>query len=267
MSDNLTAAELAAEKLPPLPILNGVTALVRKPEDVEIANSVILAWVIKQIEGLKTELALAEENLAHAVKTKLRQTGWKRQVKLWSNRVVYYGKMQAALEQGYFIMPDLPNVIDIFAVRTAQKSTHQVGMGSYQWSAENDIKNIEAQQLPEGEGRFVDPAPFTSVRTRQVTSHNQRTGKDETNTVHIVKTTGIDETMDFPVKAVRPQVLDSTGIAIARKLFDELGIIQPHTGSTRKGDPIVVGRIKRKEGVKEIGCSFIIHWWVATEDL
>lgn len=258
-----TAAELAADKLPPLPILNGVTALVRKPEDVEEANSVILAWVTKQISGLKKELAIAEENLEHAVKRKLKQGGWKRQVKLWQNRVVYYEKMQSALEQGYFIMPDLPNVIDVFAVRTKQRNTNQSSSATYKHGSDNGIMDVKSQALPEGDGRYVNPAPLVERYSEEETYKNH-SGNEATRTRYFSDTAGLSEVVDFPVVAVRPQVLDATGMALAAKLFDEIGIIRPHSGATRKGDPIVVGRIRNGD---EKACSFIIHWWVATEDL
>jgi len=250
--------------LPPLPILDNVTALMRQPEDAPKYQEVLKAWADEQISRLIAERDMAQENLDKAHKMKVSTAGWKRQVRLWDGRVTYYKKILSAINQGYFIMPDLPNVIDIFAVRTDQKNTNQVADSTWQHSVRLD--DVKSKTLPEGEGRYVHPQPDTESFSEQET-YEDRNGEEQTRTRYFMAATGIDECVDFPIKAVRPQVLDEVGKALARKMFDELGVITPHRGSARRGDPIVVGRILRREGRQDFGCSFIVHWWVDTRDL
>ena len=75
-----------------------------------------------------------------------------------------------------------------------------------------------------------------------------------------------DEFQDvgFPFTMAKPQILDATGKAMARKIFDEVGILPRRRA---KGDPMVVGRIIYKgSGYDEKSISFLITWFVDTKD-
>lgn len=266
---NLAKAEPAAvaAKLPPLPILDNTTVLVKSPEDVEKAQTELLAWVSQQVAQLEAERDIAQENYDKAVKMKVATTGWKRQVTVWNKRVIYYSKIKAAIEQGYFIMPDLPFVIDLFAVRTDQKTVSGFSNSTYHDSADHGLKDVRSKMLPGGEGRFVSPQPETKTWSEKEKYTLHKGGEELTRQRYFAAASDISEFIDFPVKAVRPQVLDAVGKALAGKIFDELGLITPGRGSTQRGDPIVVGRIVNRDGTMERGCSFIVHWWVDTRDL
>ena len=54
-------------------------------------------------------------------------------------------------------------------------------------------------------------------------------------------------------------------LTLKRKLFDEIGILP---ATRRHADPILVGRIKRKESAyNEPSMTFLIAWWIDTRDL
>jgi hypothetical protein len=76
-------------------------------------------------------------------------------------------------------------------------------------------------------------------------------------------TPGEFEDVEFPMTLVKPQVLDATAKAMARKIFDQIGVLPNRRA---KGDPILVGLIipphRRHEPL-----TFFISWWLNTNDL
>jgi hypothetical protein len=120
---------------------------------------------------------------------------------------------------------------------------------------------------PVGTGEYVSPHAALLESTRKVEGKNFK-GEPEEVTEHTV---WADEYLppDFPMKRVKPQILDATGKAMARKIFDEMGVLPARRSMTgrRQGDPIVTGRIVRREGAREIGLTFLVSWWIDTRDL
>ncbi len=117
------------------------------------------------------------------------------------------------------------------------------------------VPDVESQALPEGEGRYVSPEPQTTWRPAPTEQNRNRVESKASDFLPV----------DFPIKVVKPQVLKGLEAAIQRKLFDEIGIL-PQSGRGR--DPVLVGRIKRKEGsYNEPTLCFLIAWWIDTRDL
>jgi hypothetical protein len=83
---------------------------------------------------------------------------------------------------------------------------------------------------------------------------------------------------DFPFRTVKPTVLRQVNKALALKLFDEVGVL-PAAGTdinpkrplparhASMPDPMVIGRILRKENGKTLRASFLLTWWVDTSTL
>lgn len=71
--------------------------------------------------------------------------------------------------------------------------------------------------------------------------------------------------VDFPFKAIKPQILDDVGKAMALKIFDEIGILPQRRV---KADPMVIGQIVIKKGTyDERRLSFLITWWLQESHL
>jgi hypothetical protein len=225
-----------------------VVVLARNPEEMAMAQQGLVSWAQSRVQAETRELEVAEENLTHAKSMKVRTDGWKRQVAMSRKRVTYYTKILSALEEGFCIIPNFP--IQVIASRTSKESPKKQTV-SRAW----EIDTVKYESLPQGEGRYVDPRP----KTRQVV--RQDGDKEITRTV----TTDFQEDIDFPFKKVRPQVLTDMDRAMKLKIFDEIGVL-PDV-SRRKGDPMVVGQIKYRDGYNETVVSFLVTWWIDTRDL
>jgi len=244
MVDEPTAEIVESETAEMIPVSDDIVVLARDPAEMAEAQKGLIGWMGRKVASLRAELAEAEENLATAKRMKVRTQGWVRVVRLARGRVLYYEKAQTALEEGYCIIPDFP--VQIVAVRTSRG----VPPGKWFQGEAHRVPQIATEQLPEGDGRYVGPDPL--VRERVMGDRTQSRAIDF-------------QDVDFPFKRVKPQILSGLETAMKRKLFDEIGILP---GTAPCGDPVLVGRIKRKEGTyQESTLTFLIAWWIDTRDL
>jgi hypothetical protein len=235
-----------AQSEPTLAVSDDIVVLARDPNEMAEAQKDLILWMDRKLASLNAELAEAEENLATAKRMKVRTQGWQRIVRLAKNRVTYYEKAKTALEEGYCIIPDFP--VQLIAVKTKRKNPPAKWHSGF-------VPDVQAQPLPEGEGEYVDPVPYTRSRPAPTEHNRHRTESQATR---------FDE-VDFPMKVVKPQILKGLETAMKRKLFDEIGILP---AARKGGDPVLVGRIKRKEGTyHEPSLTFLIAWWIDTSDL
>jgi hypothetical protein len=244
-----------------------VVVLARSPQEMEVAQRGLLEWADKRIARLALAVGEAKENLAIATTRKWKREPWIVQVKKAEARVVFYTKVRAALAAGYCIMPDLP--IQILAVRTNRKRPPKQTAHAEYSHPENDLSHVQPHGLPAGEGRYVDNAVLFE---RWSTTKKNEYGNDRI-TNH-ARATDFDEEFDFPMRLVKPQVLDDTGRALALKIFDEIGILPAtNTGARASAmatsDPVVVGRIIRKTGPynQRQVLTFLISWWIDTSQI
>lgn len=232
------------------------THVVIASSPIEMANAQghLVDWFAKKVEACRAELAEAEENLAKAQASKWRTKGWIRRVLLSKQAVAYYEKAKAAVEEGYFLVPDFP--VEVIAIRTTAR-------GPQRYSAESTwphpaIKDQNTNSPDLGEGKYV--APEALVRSSTYDKSRQD-GKIEKRHV----TEAVDfQPPDFPYKIVKPRILDDTSRAMALKIFDEICVVSK---PKRAPDPIVVGRITRRIGAQEKKLSFLISWWIDEGDL
>jgi len=228
-----------------------LTAII--PEEFTLCQNALIDWCNRKIALMKREQAESEENLEHAIKNKWRSGPFKRAADLFRKRAEFYSKMLSALEAGYTIIPNMP--LQLFAVRTDKKSVPWNLVG-YQ----SQIPDVEAKALSEGEGRWVNPAPFV----KKIINDD---GKG--NAVAKWTADSINEEIDFPVIMAKPQIMSATSRAMALNIFDEFGILPDN--SRAKGDPMILARMidprpafyahERKR------ITFLIGWHLDTRTL
>lgn len=237
------------------PIARDVVVLARTPEEMAESQSGLLTWAEQKVAAERAELAEKEENLQYALKGKYQTRPWRRQVNLAKGRVTYYEKILAALQAGYYIVPAFPQ-IDTIAIRT-RKARPPVNERESTWSAPQ-AGVLKCETLPVGHGSYVSAAPAVDRWTEQ---RKTESGKEVTH--HLVANRAFAE-VDFPFHAVKPQILRDLNQALQARIFDEIGVLPQRQ---RRGDPMVIGTVKRREGYNETTVNFLVSWWIDTRDL
>lgn len=214
------------------------------PADMPATQAFLSEWCVRKIAELEAERADHETNLELAT-----EHGWKhRSVESVLNRLAkridYYRKVKAAVDEGYVIVPNFP--ITVFAVRVDREKQPEKVHDS-RWSG----FRATPQQLPAGEGRYVDDR----VQYRDESFDETVDGK--TKHVQRYVTDEYDE-VDFPVTVVKPAVMAATARAMAMKVFDQMGIVQ-NVAAGR--DPIVVGQLLDPRGNGRC-VTFFVAWWL-----
>lgn len=218
-------------------------------DQIQPAQTHLIAWCEGQIKEVLEEQKECEENLQIAIKSKWRTVGLRSLLNRISRRITFYEKVRDAVKMGFIIVPDFP--VDVFAVRTTKSQPRHQERREYRSSP-----TVTAESAPQGEGRYVSSIPVEYGFTRK-----DKDGKD----VQYYRTEDF-ENPQFPVAAVKPQILKATEQTMALKLFDEIGVVGPQ----RRGrDPIVIGRIKdpRSTQYAQRRVAFFIAWWFDTRDL
>jgi|SRR5688572_26233130 len=237
------------------PPARDVVVLARTPEEMAVSQEGLHTWALQKVAAERAELAEKEENLAYAKKGKYQTARWQRQVNLAKRRVIYYEKMLAAIEAGYYIVPAFPQ-IDTVAIRT-RKAAPRAKVRESQWGRP-PVPDVKGETLPVGEGRYVSAQPAVDRW------HETRENKSGSETTYqLASESGFAE-VDFPFHAVKPQILRDFNQALAARIFDEIGVLPQRQ---RRGDPMVIGTIKRREGYQETSVNFLVSWWIDTRDL
>jgi len=226
-----------------------MVVIARDPGEMQVAQEQLVDWAAKKIEEKKAQHLELQENYEIAVKNKWRSSTLKRNAANAKKEMEFYEKVYAALEAGYCIIPNMD--IDVFAIRTTRKKPKKEYGG--QWT--NRIQKTSRPAI--GDGRYVDADPVELMHTKEV--KNSRGEMVNVNKAWAEDFQGVD----FPFKMAKPQILDSTAKAMARKVFDDIGVL-PHR--TRRGDPMVIGRITHRKGYTDHTISFLITWFVDTKD-
>lgn len=237
---------------PDTPPEQDLTLVALTPADLAPAQASLVAWCDRKIAAMEAERADLAANLELAT-----AHGWKHAsvvatLNRTHKRVLYYQKMKAAVEAGYLIVPNFP--IDVFAVRV-QRAKQPEQSDSYEYN--RAYQTARPELLPAGAGRYVD-------ERLQITDNSHERRLADGKTEHVSRfTSGDYDDIDFPVTLVKPAVLQATQRAMALKVFDEMGTVE---NSSRRGDPIVVGRLidPRSHG----RCTtFFVAWWLDTASL
>jgi hypothetical protein len=211
----------------------------------------LVTWAEGKIVDEVKERDDLQRNLDVAV-----QAGWstaaiRRAIARAQKRIIYYDKIKAALEAGYQIVPNMD--VEVFAVRTdAKKPRKNTVKTEYGWGHE------PADQVPsgseKGEGRHVSPGSLYQEDKKLLENGRNLITRWATDFRDVV----------FPFALGRVEVLDATNKAMARKIFDDLGVLPRRV---RNADPMVIGRVRFKDGREERFISFVVAWFLDTSDL
>lgn len=229
------------------------------PREIGPAQAQLADWCQQKMRALGKDYAELKANLTVATRNRWSRGGLQKAVAMTKRRIIYYKKIQSALRAGFLIIPNLP--IDVIAVR--------VNRGSPPWKEgtyATDVNTAKPGILPQGEGHYVDE--MTKIRDLSVTD---KEGKRHRR----VEAGDFSDEIDFPVLAVKPQIMEATARAMALKLFDRIGLAHNNAANSsrriRRSDPFVVGQIlDPKRGHSSWSptlVTFFIAWWLDTEAL
>lgn len=228
----------------------------RNAPEMRAAQATSVIWAAGKLEEARGFLTEMEENLEHAREAKWKVSGFQSAASVARQKVRFYEKLHAALEAGYVIVPNFP--IDVFAIRTAREiPVNNYELSSSQWMGDSFTKQ-HTDRPALGDGDYH--ADRTGAQQRTVDTKNDQ---GEAVKKYERWTTEFNE-IDFPIKGVRPVIIEDTSKALALKIFDEIGILPTRRA---KGDPMVIGQIVYKRGWQEKRVSFLIAWWLRESDL
>lgn len=219
------------------------------------AQTQSVAWADAKLKEHNWLLAEAEDNLEQAREAGWKLDGFQRQRRTAERKVEYYEKIYAALSAGYVIVPNFP--IDIFAIRTARDyPLRNYVTTTSQWRQSDHEQSSEVLAL--GVGEYKDSLP---------TVKRYSAGKNDKDQTLYKEYADDFQDVDFPIKTVKPVIVEEVSKALALKIFDEIGI---SPSRRRKGDPMIVGRVifKTSGGWSEDkSVSFLLTWWLRFEDI
>lgn len=223
--------------------------------EMKAANEGIKNFLRAKVASIQQEIDETQAALDAAIKHKWKSSTFKGIVLRRKQEHMYYGKLLAASEAGYSIVPNME--ADIFAIRVKRLNPIQTAHDqskSYNPSIPS-LPDEEEQRLPIGEGDYKSPEQTFS-------SHKWDSKDDKGEIVHHASASAVEYAdLNFPLAVAHPVVMDATAHAMAMKIFDRIGIVNNHKFQ-RKGDPIVLGQITRKIGWQTKTASFLIAWYL-----
>lgn len=228
------------------------------PKEMRDANTALIQWCERKITAMKAEADELVSAFKQAVEKKWKSSTLKRHSELAAKRITFYEKIKAALEAGFYIVPNFP--VDLFAIRTERdKPNRKLYIGNYTASALHFKQS--AQILPAGVGEYKSADPLVK------TDIDERKDGDRTIKKYIETAEEWGE-IEFPVQMAKPQIMEATSRAMALKIFDQFGLFANGTG-----DPIIVGEIIDPRSPSYLAhnnrrrVSFIIAWRLDTKQL
>lgn len=245
-----------------LPERAGITVIATNAQQMQSAQQIMIARVDARLAMLGERVTQLHANLEHAKKYKLRQSSIQSTINKALRRVTFYEKVRAALEAGYTLIPDMD--VDIFAIRTAREKpvTNYVERTSiYESGAHPEVMAQETERPPLGEGRYVAPQALER-RSQIILGKNE---KGETTYTQDAWAVDYDEELMFPFSLAKAEILELTGEALAKRIFDELGVAPRRL---RGNDPMVIGRVVLRDGrYNQRILNFLICWFVDVDTL
>lgn len=212
------------------------------PSEMVESQQQLISWCDKKVAVCQDECRELYDAYDRAKKMKWKDAPLKNLWRNASKRLAYYEKVKAALNAGFYIVPNFD--IQMFAIRTKKKTPKDNWVVGHFW----DHKK-EAEELPVGEGEYQNPFPVV---------HNKRVGEgNETKNYHRADHW---DAMEFPIMMAKPTVMDACSRAMALKIFDRIGVFPNH----RKEDPVIIGQIFTKKGHNKKTVSFMIAWHLDT---
>ena len=252
MADELVVQE--PEKKDETAIVPQFHAVAVNATEMKNATSSIKKWLEAKVLSIEGEVAQLQDTLDAAIRHKWKSSGFKSQLQREKQKQMYYQKLLAAVHAGYTIVPSME--ADMFAIRVKrEKPVETAHETESRWEPDARVSDEDEQRLPIGEGRYESP--------KQLVNNKRWDTKDEkTGTVthhHLMRAVEFAD-LEFPLAIAHPMVMDATAAAMALKIFDRIGVVT--NKHQRRGDPIVLGQITRREGYSTKTASFLIAWYL-----
>lgn len=229
--------------------MNTQAVIATTPTGMAAAQAKLITWMDEKLATIADEFRTAEAMMAQLRLAHMATNHADRALDSCRRRERFYTKVRAALEAGYYIIP--PFDCQVFAIRTDRELPPENVGRSRQLN--NDAK---VPALPPGRGDYVHPVPEREWRTSGQEKHGEKMVE-----VDYFADTGWKE-VEFPVRAMKPELLEATREAMELKIFDTIGIAPYY----RQADPIIVGTIKHYKSHKS-PLTFFVAWWLDRDDL
>lgn len=224
------------------------------PQEMITAQAQLLTWCGKKVAAVEydvRELALAVEQA--------KRNGWGssalvRHHGIAMKKLEYYVKLQAAVQAGYYIVPNFP--ITYFAVRTDKKKPVKM-LTTDRWFRRGSKEQL-THDMPLGEGEYKNPDPVIHQSGFVNTEETERNYWAE----------DWQDEIEFPISMAKPLIMEVTAQAMAMKIFDRFGIMP---AVVKNEDPLIIGQIVMRSrgsyGHREKIVSFMIAWHLNTNVL
>lgn len=245
----LTTVDQVAEA--PIPS----TLIALAPQDVPAAQQEIVRFCRRQIRILAVEARELKQSLEVATRNRWGRSSLLKAKSRLKGLLTYYRKIQAAVEAGYLIVPNLD--VTVMALRVSEdQCPRQDTDVSKQRLLPTTASDLPL--LPAGQGEYVGP----KAKAKR-TSLPAATPTEPYKTKPGWKNTYDFQPVAFPIRAVKPQILDATGLAMTHKIFDRIGVV-----GNKRQDPLVVGEIFHPDDRwRQRRVTFMLAWWLDLEAL
>lgn len=211
----------------------------------------LIGWMDNKLAAIEeerrgAEALLVQLRLAHAATTHA-----DRILDSCRRRERFYEKIRAALQAGYYIIP--PFDCQVFALRTDRANPPEDTS-----RCANPNNDAKVNALSPGKGQYVNPVPGRSWKFE-----SERKSSDGTKMVTETYYANDEwKDVEFPVRAMKPQLIEAARGAMESLIFDALAIAPPY----RAADPIIVGHIKHWKS-NRLPLTFFVAWWLDESDL
>jgi hypothetical protein len=220
----------------------------------------LIEWCKGKVADLRAHSEELQSNLESARAHKWKTSTLASAVQRENARVAYYEKMLAALQAGFFIVPNFD--AEVFAVRT-NRSAPPFKTNDVVTSSRWDQPRLDDLRLPPAQ---IDEGVYVSPRAEEIREEVAAPSATNKDLIHkFVESGDFITAIDFPFALAKPQVMSATQAAMALCIFDDIAVL-PRSQRTN-ADPMVVGIIRRKEGYNIKRCTFLIAWFLDTETL
>jgi hypothetical protein len=226
------------------------------------AKAKIQSWLERKLQSIEDEIVVLQATYDAAVRHKWKSSTFKAQMEKEKRKQLYYGKLLAACNAGFVIVPNME--ANIFAIRVDRlypKWRGDTGTSNYSYSsAAPNVPDEKEQRLPVGQGHYESP---TQKFHEYCTKQKQIKDGKEIEVYQVEQYCDGFDQIEFPLAIAHPMVMDATARAMAMKIFDRIGVVPQTRRRGYRGDPIVLGQITTREGgYSTKTASFLIAWYL-----
>ena len=221
------------------------------PHQMAEAQHWLIDWCDKKLGTLDGELVSAHGIIDALRKGNMSDARGRRLVSSINKRAEFYGKVKAALAEGYYILPPIPH--QTFAIRSARATPLENPKRGDGWRRDE----VKAQTLPVGEGEYHNAEAVRDV----VNTVDEKDRKGDVTTYNVWGNVAWKD-VEFPFFPVKPEIIEATSKALSKKIFDWLGVAPQY----RATDPMVIGCIKHYKQYQQ-PLHFFVAWWLDMDTL